>query len=291
MKQKRKRLFFSVMIVGMLSIHLIKCYSSFNNNYICDLRDHIRFLKLRYEQDDIYIYNKEFKRISDNTGLTESDITYSLLNSFSLNTNNVHELYLKNSNFPHNLFLIVTDQSFYEPVSYLDYSNQSSLKLVQKVGSYSSNASSKKKVNVIKHNSFIPKPQIDSDHFYEGGVLLNYIPEHDTFIYKKGNRIIWLVGKELDQKTELVFRFYNSPQDVLSGFQKAFYNQSFRKASQSERERIGRYRVYSKLIPSIPLATIIQTGFIEPDGTIIRTRCFPVVEMHSVNRDNNRIKQ
>lgn len=109
------------------------------------------------------------------------------------------------------------------------------------------------------------------------GVLKAYSPEYDTFVYQRDDRLIWLIGWNIDASTEIICHVHtNEPEKlpesrVLYGYD----NRGFRVGSQKEQEKLGKYRVFEDVIPNTYNVTAVVVGFKEK-GKINWTESFRV---------------
>ena len=106
----------------------------------------------------------------------------------------------------------------------------------------------------------------------EGAVLKAWNEEFDTLVYQDGERILWLIGTEIDKNTEVIYHIHTDEPAKLPArrVQYGFDNRGFRVETErrdNELERIGHYRVFEKEIPEEYHVTAIVVGF-NTDGTI-----------------------
>ncbi len=104
----------------------------------------------------------------------------------------------------------------------------------------------------------------------EGAVLKAYSPEFDTYVYKDGDRLLWMVGWDgLDSNTEIIYHIHTNEPEKLPEHRKqyGFDNVGFwakdnvENASGNELESLGRYRVFERRIPKEYNVTAISVGF------------------------------
>lgn len=95
------------------------------------------------------------------------------------------------------------------------------------------------------------------------GVLKAYCQDFDTYVYQDSDRLIWLIGCDIGQNTEIVYHLYtNEPENLPEnrakyGFDnRGFYSDSGKKTSLS-----GRYRIYEDIIPNQYNVTSVTVGY------------------------------
>lgn len=115
----------------------------------------------------------------------------------------------------------------------------------------------------------------------EEAILKSRNTDYDVLIYQDEKRLLWLIGKEIDNNTEIIYHIYTDDQDLLPEKRKAsgFDNRGFRLFSDvkagNELESINGYRVFEKEIPEDYHVTSIVVGF-NTDGKITWTDSFRV---------------
>ena len=110
------------------------------------------------------------------------------------------------------------------------------------------------------------------------GILKACVPDYDVYVYQYQNRLYWLIGSDIDKRTEIIFHLHtNEPQSLPARRKKyGFDNRGFRAGSKNEitkRMRCGKYRVFVRDIPEEYNVTAVTVGF-NTGGTIQWTRCF-----------------
>lgn len=106
----------------------------------------------------------------------------------------------------------------------------------------------------------------------EGAVLKVWNEEYDTLIYQDVDRLLWLIGTEIDKNTEVIFLIQTNEKEKLPQrrVQYGFDNRGFRVGTEradNELEGIEHYRVFEKEIPKEYHVTAIVVGF-NTDGMI-----------------------
>lgn len=106
----------------------------------------------------------------------------------------------------------------------------------------------------------------------ESTVLKAWNEGYDTLVCQEGDRLLWLIGTEVDKSTEVIYHIHTDEPEKLpeSRVQHGFDNRGFRVGAEradNELEGIEHYRVFEKEIPKEYHVTAIVVGF-NTDGTI-----------------------
>lgn len=101
------------------------------------------------------------------------------------------------------------------------------------------------------------------DDVPDGAVLKAYDETTDTLIYQDGNRILWLIGTEIEPTTEIIYHIHTDEKQKLpeNRIKYGFDNRGFRLGTEKELEPIGKYRVFEKEIPSEYHVAEVIVGF------------------------------
>lgn len=108
----------------------------------------------------------------------------------------------------------------------------------------------------------------------EGAVLKAYNEKSDVLVYQDRERLLWLIGTEIDKNTEIIYHIYTDEPEKLPekrvkiGFDNRGFNAPKNKRAQNEIEPIGHYRVFEKDIPQEYNVTAVTVGF-NTDGTVL----------------------
>lgn len=114
----------------------------------------------------------------------------------------------------------------------------------------------------------------------EDAVLKAWNEEYDTLVYQDGERLLWLIGKEIDKNTEVIYHIHTDEPEKLPErrVQYGFDNRGFRvgtEQAENELEPIDHYRVFERRIPEEYNVTAVIVGF-NTDGTITWSDSFRV---------------
>lgn len=97
-------------------------------------------------------------------------------------------------------------------------------------------------------------------------------------LIQDGERLLWLIGTEVDKSTEVIYHIHTDEPEKLPGkrAQYGFDNRGFRvgpEKAENELESIGHYRVFEKEIPEEYNVTAVVVGF-NTDGIVTWTDSF-----------------
>ena len=106
----------------------------------------------------------------------------------------------------------------------------------------------------------------------EGAVLKARNTEYDVLVYEDCDRLLWLIGSDIDKNTEIIYHIHTNEPEKLPArrVQYGFDNRGFRvgpEKAENELESIDHYRVFEKEIPEEYNVTAVVVGF-NTDGTI-----------------------
>ena len=107
----------------------------------------------------------------------------------------------------------------------------------------------------------------------ETAVLKTRNEAYDTLVYQDGDRLLWLIGTEIDKNTEVIYHIHTDEPERLpeNRVQYGFDNRGFRppadERASNELEPIDHYRVFEREIPDEYNVTAIVVGF-NTDGII-----------------------
>ena len=114
----------------------------------------------------------------------------------------------------------------------------------------------------------------------ERAILKAYSMEFDTLVFQDGERLLWLIGSEIDKNTEIIYHIHTTEPEKLPERRiiYGFDNRGFRVGAEridDELESIEHYRVFEKEIPQEYNVTAVVIGF-NTDGTIIWSDSFRI---------------
>ncbi len=283
-KQRFTMLLFLFLLSLSLSIHLIKCFSGFRNIYILDLRDNAEAISRKEKKSSFFINSKEFRRIGQ---VTHGNRVFKWSSSQLCDFTN---LYIEKGLFYNPAYLITPDDTSHDTTASSTPFHESPSKRYSKIENHFSNFEHSKSISVYRHLPYIPSPDCNPSKHFVHPILKAFIPEYDTFVYQVQNKIVWLIGKEIDPKTEIVYHLVTDKPHLLPEWRKNynFDNRGFKSNDNKwEREHIGKYRVFEKEIPSEYPITSIRVGFALDGNDLIREFLFDNIFSESLKIKND----
>lgn len=255
---KRKHIHRTVVfffVLTLMLIHTDKIFSSFRNVYIFDLQESVKSIMTNEPESDIYIYDKEFKRIRNNNNLSSKHLKIIFPEIY----HDFTDLFIKNNTLYDNLYLVRPNKDFF----FLNEGKKKNDAKFLEIERFVSNKSHTAFLSIYKHFPYIPFPEVDISQHYKYAKLKAYIPEYNTYIYQVQNKIVWLIGAEIDSKTEIIYHIHTDSPELLpeSRIKHKFDNWGFYFNDKSGKERIGKYHVFEKAIPSQYPISQINVGF------------------------------
>lgn len=93
--------------------------------------------------------------------------------------------------------------------------------------------------------------------------LKAYSPKFDTLVYQDGDRLLWLIGYDIEDRTEIIYHISTNELENLPENRKmyGFDNRGFHTYNGTELESIGKYRVFQKEVPGEYYVTEVVVGF------------------------------
>lgn len=110
---------------------------------------------------------------------------------------------------------------------------------------------------------FIPGTLPIVDGVPDGAVLMAYDEKTDTLVFRDSDRLLWLIGSDIDPATEIIYHIHTDEPEKLPESRRryGFDNKGFRTGTGSELEPIGHYRVFEREIPSDYHVAEVVVGF------------------------------
>lgn len=101
------------------------------------------------------------------------------------------------------------------------------------------------------------------DGLPDRAVLKAYDKKTDTMVYQDRQRLLWLIGSDIDPATEIIYHIHTAEQERLPENRKkyGFDNRGFKTETGRELESIGHYRVFEKELPIEYHVTEVIVGF------------------------------
>lgn len=103
---------------------------------------------------------------------------------------------------------------------------------------------------------------LPDDPRLEGAILKAYSSAFDTYVYEKGGSLIWLIGYDIEDTTEIILHIDTNEPEKLPENRKeyGFDNLGFH-ATRNEVDLLGHYRVFVKELPGEYNITGVTVGF------------------------------
>ena len=247
-------------------LHLILLFHSFRNTYIFDLQDSIKKTALNAPQYDIWVYKKEFNRLGYDLLQIKKNNYFEFISS----PNNLTNDFLQCSYFNTKTYYVISESSSVQSPFSEQYSHY--YKKI-KIEHHNTNHNHSNFVSIYEFLSFNPLPQIDISKRFNSPIIKAFIPEYDAYIFQDGRKLFWLIGADIDRRTEIIFHIHTDRPELLPESRKksGFDNRGFRVGYACERDRIGKYRVFEKDIPSEYPITCFRVGFNTEGAVVSRT--------------------
>ena len=260
---KKSKVFFLELIIATYC--LLICFSSFRNNYIFDLRDSISFLSKTDPNAVIDVFHKDRKRVINGGDYNVYNIRIHSLGDYE-NYTDLTNYYLCNSYAPNQLYSFIKFNSLNKEKEYLLSSSR-----ILKVGRVYTSKNKSSFIDIINHPEFIPVPSIEINRLFPDSVFKAYIYEYDTFIYQFKDSFIWLIGKDINEDTEIVYHIYpiNRLDLPKHRIQYGYDNQGFKLSKSDILNKKGKYLIITKVIPQNYHVESIICGFRDFDSNTI----------------------
>ena len=120
----------------------------------------------------------------------------------------------------------------------------------------------------------VQEPEIfreEMPDFARGAILLAYDPEYDVYVYQCRNKMHWLIGKEIDESTEIIYLLFTDEVSKLPENRMiyGFENLGFYMGGSNQKVDVGRYKHFETVIPDLYHVTAIRVGFNTEDNQIL----------------------
>lgn len=107
----------------------------------------------------------------------------------------------------------------------------------------------------------IPEPH-DVGELIKDGSLKAYNAENDVYVYQLPDKILWLIGNEIPERTEIIYHLHTNEPDKLPEARQKYKSDNLGfMADKAQYRFIGNFRVYEALIPSEYPITAIGVGY------------------------------
>lgn len=250
-------------------VNFVFCFSSFRNTFILTLKDSISRSLAKDKKTTFFIDKKDYYRIrnpqqksnqiellSPPSNYCDFDYLYTLYNFWESNAFYlIHEKKdaLKQN---HNTMECM-------------YNNKA---CYRKIGQLIANKSKTNVYSIYSHNRFYPSSYeklARSDNptikdIISNGILKSAYPRFDVYIYQLKCQLYWLIGKDIEANTEIIYHIHTNKVDLLppKRIEYGFDNRGFRPSHTKPVEQWEGYVIYEKPLPQVPYPiTQIRVGF------------------------------
>ena len=258
-KSRARNVLFCFLIILLIFAHFAKILLSFRNSYIFDLQNISKDILRKHRNDYLCVVPKEYYRLKSDISERDSNrfISFPPDSSFDMS-----DFYIRNSIYTNAIYFVIPEKYKRTPVVISPF--------IRKIGSFISNNNHNSSVAIYKHSPYTPHPNIDLESYFNQPILKAYEPLYDAFIYQTGNQLVWLIGKEIDNQTIIIYQTYTNKPELLPKWrvQYGFDNQVFRCGDKYESDRIGKYRVFIKDLPGEYPVTAINIAFKTADKSV-----------------------
>ncbi len=255
-----KRIIVSFIFLVLIS-HFFLSFSGSRNNYLFCLMEDTAFFLSHDKEATILIEEKEYDRIlyspqkNNQIVLCHPPQTYEDLDS----------IYYQYDFWNNNAYLVFSEKGGKNSAGTLKKCLYNSNTILKKTRNYIK--SKKQYISVYFHEKFIPSsfedlktiPALNS--IICNGTLKSCSPFFETYIYQLGNKLIWIVGADLQSKDKIIYLLFPTNQVFLS--RKRFKdNRSFYADTKNETGRYGKYKVFERSLPNEYPVREIDVGYL-----------------------------
>ncbi len=259
---KNRKTVWIITVLGLVASNLAFAFSSFRNTYIYDLQEEVSFLS-NDKKNIFFVDNRDLKRLSTlNSKVLGRDVRpetndefEELLNTFEYWSKNAYYLFPERKNATPRI--ISTDI----------FNNNITLK---KTAQFFTNKYKTKVYSTYCQKHFYPQSydylkKADNgliQRILYNGILQSFNLEKDTYIYQINDKLYWIIGANIDKRTEIIYQVHSDQTDLLPETERklGFENLFFFIGSKYELLQYGKYYVMERLIPSNYSITYINVG-------------------------------
>lgn len=281
---KESKLFdLSLLLFGCFCFvfNLATIFSSFRNVFYIDMQNDIKDI-LSADHTTVFVEEKDFKRIAcrKEGGKIIMIPAFADISHFMEYSQSRYSFWLDDARF----IVSKSNKNVMDQEKDLNLvpGEPSKYKTIRK---YISNKNKTKVFFVFSREKFLPEAysyfdQVGTSFFKElrdNGVLKAYNLEMDTFVFQQKDKLIWLIGTDIDQKAEIIFQLSTDRPDLLPPKRQkyGFDNRGFHINPQNDVKKIGRYQLLERSIPKEYPITLVRVG-INKDGTATWFQSFPL---------------
>lgn len=273
--------------MGFLGLNFLKLFSSFRDVYFLDLNDDMKMILFNNPNDVGFVIEKDYNRIRvADAPLFNRQMVYEYPPLSYKELTYFYNKYFDIYNY------MTADSFFFIPQKSnenIPAKVENGVLTFKEIRHYRTNK--KSSFYSVYHLPVTHPPllaQIDEikdpdlKGCVRGGVLKVYEPYYDTYVFQIGNKLVWLIGSDIKDGTELVYHIFTDVPELLpvNRIQHGFDNRSFRFNAKKEHKKYGKYIVFEKDIPDFYPVTKIRVGF-SMDLMPIWSRFFNITAQNS----------
>lgn len=107
----------------------------------------------------------------------------------------------------------------------------------------------------------VPEPE-NVGELTKDGILKAYNAENDVYVYQIQDKIVWLIGNEIPERTEIIYHLHTNEPDKLPEARQKYKSDNLGfMADKAQCKLIGKYRVFEAAIPNEYPITAIGVGY------------------------------
>lgn len=107
----------------------------------------------------------------------------------------------------------------------------------------------------------VPKPK-EVDDLVHGALLKAYNPDYEVYVYQYPDKMLWLIGKEIPENTEIIYHLYtNEPEKLPEARWKYQSDNLGFMVDNVGGKQAGRYRAFEAPLPTEYPITAIGVGY------------------------------
>lgn len=245
----------SVVLLICLVFNLITSFSRFRNIFYFDINEDLSNM-LSFGDTTVFVEEKDYKRITSQEDTRKIKMIPPDANVylFMERSQSKYSFWTDDANY------VFSQKRKNDPNSGDDLNLSHGLASeYKKIRRYFSNKNKTKQFYVYHRDKFLPESyscfdQVETPFLRElksNGVLKAYNLEYDTFVFQQNDKLIWVVGTDIDQKDEIIFQLDTTRPDLLplKRQQYGFDNRGFHINPKNDVKTISRYLVLERPIP------------------------------------------
>ena len=268
---KKSYIITSIIFLCLILYNLISTFSSFRNTYYIDLqKDILCFLK--NNNASVFIDSRDFNRIrSSYYKEKQFSLPHESLDIDSLDTLKYQYPFWEEDGY----VLLPTNSNINSKTDGFPF---------KRIRRYISNKNKTKDLSVLysSHKILLRTiPDFNSNPFvsdlYNHGTLKSCNIEHDIYVIQSNDKLFWLIGKPLNDDTEIIFHIFTNRPELLPLNRQVygFDNRGFRFSSKNCLGYFDRFKVFERPIPQDYPITHITVGT-NSSGNIVRMNSFAI---------------